>query len=333
MGADPCRDPRVTDDLAVADAHPEDTAHGIAVVVPEEVPQAVVHVAVTEPAGAEQPVGVGADDDVGARRRQGSRGGPLPRRRAALGTPRPSAGRRPPRRPAGWPPGPRRGGRGAGRRGRRRCPGSSARPPRRCSRPRGRSRPRRGTRGRCRRIETRCGANAARRSSPMPTTGTGPVRIAARRVRQADGPVVGAVVVRHRDHVDAGPVEDVERGRRGAEVVALAGDLELLGLRGAALGDRGLQVHHGDVRVREGPGDRTERTPWPVEQRGEVQLEVHVTGERQGDGPGGPCPATGRTGRGRLNRAGPDRWSHRRCDRQRAGCRRPPSWPGRSPGS
>ena len=60
------------------------------------------------------------------------------------------------------------------------------------------------------RTDTRYGVKAARRSRPIPTTGTGPLRIAAQGVAQADATVVGAVVVRHRHHVDAGGREDVQ---------------------------------------------------------------------------------------------------------------------------
>jgi hypothetical protein len=83
VGLDPRRDPRVADDLSVADGEPEDASLGLVVVVSEEVPQAEVDVGVAEPPGAEQHVGMAADDDVGARICQCLRSCPLLVRRAA----------------------------------------------------------------------------------------------------------------------------------------------------------------------------------------------------------------------------------------------------------
>jgi len=93
------------------------------------------------------------------------------------------------------------------------------------------------------------------------------------------------VVVRHRDHVDSRRGEQVECGRRGAVVVALAGGLELLGLQGATVGDRGLQVDHRQVGRRQSVGDRPERTARLVQQCREMELEVDVAGEGQRDRP------------------------------------------------
>ena len=72
------RSPLVRHDLAVLDRHLEHAGVLTAIiVVPQEIAEAVVDVAVPQPARPLQHVGVGADDDVGTRPHQGPGGGPL----------------------------------------------------------------------------------------------------------------------------------------------------------------------------------------------------------------------------------------------------------------
>ena len=111
----------------------------------------------------------------------------------------------------------------------------------------------------------------------------GPAR--AQGVAQTDQAVVLAVVVRDRDDVDAAGLQGGEgRGRRPEH--------ELLGLGRAPVGDGGLQVDHRQVGAAKQGRDRLERRRRVVEQTSaDRALEVHVTAERQRDRPPGRYPA------------------------------------------
>ena len=138
-------------------------------------------------------------------------------------------------------------------------------------------------------------------AGPDPHVGEpgGPGR--GQRVGQADGSVVQGVVVGHRDQVDAGVTQRGEGGGRGAEMKGL-------GLRRAAGGDRGLQVHRGEVSRPEHRRDRAERGGRVGQQPRRAAGEVHVTGERQRDaarGAAGMAPRPGQPGLMRRWRPGP----------------------------
>ncbi len=123
-------------------------------------------------------------------------------------------------------------------------------------------------------------------------------------------PVVRAVVVRHRDHVDARRPEQREGPRGGAVVEPASGPLQLLGVRGPLRrGDRRLEVHHRHVRAGQRASSRSESAPGAVEQSGQLHREVDVAGEGQGHGAlrgrpgvasarGRPAPGHGRDSRG-----------------------------------
>ncbi len=91
--------------------------------------------------------------------------------------------------------------------------------------------------------------NACSASAPMPTIGQRAAADRGEGVVQAVAAVVDAVVVGHRQDVDAG-------GREGREHLLGHPEVELLRLRHAALGDRGLEVQDGDVGRRQLRGDR-----------------------------------------------------------------------------
>lgn len=102
--------------------------------------------------------------------------------------------------------------------------------------------------------------------------------------------VVHAVVVGDGGHVHPGGVQGLQGGGGRAEHVRLVRG------RGAALGDRGLQVDHGQVGGRELPCDRRERGPRVCQGRFEHALEHHVTSEGDGEGFRGPGLRAGRRG-------------------------------------
>ena len=174
------------------------------------------------------------------------------------------------------------------------------------------------------RIETRYGVKAACRFAADADNRDRAGADRLEGVLQADRPVVGAVVVRHRDHVDPRRFEDVERGRRGAEVVALAGDSSSLasGVPRSVIADSRLtMVRSASARVRAMGPSAPSRV---LEQRGQMQLEVHVPGERQRDrltglsalGARMACVAAGHLGRGRIRGARPSSsWSSSRRTR------------------
>ena len=109
------------------------------------------------------------------------------------------------------------------------------------------------------------------------------------RVLHAARAVVERVVVRHVHDVDARRLQRGERRRRRAEVVVLPGD------RLAAVGDRGLDVHHRQVGVGEHRRDRVEHVVgigadafgerWCTRRRPVLGVphlgEVDVAGERE----------------------------------------------------
>ncbi len=112
------------------------------------------------------------------------------------------------------------------------------------------------------------------------------------RVAQADQAEVLAVVVGHGGDVDAGRLEGGQGRRRGPEG-------EVLGGRGAALGDGRLEVDHGQVGPAEHARDRAEGGGRVGGQPGlDRALEVDVAAEGEGDRlagrlPGGAGPLGG----------------------------------------
>ena len=133
-------------------------------------------------------------------------------------------------------------------------------------------------------------ARADHRDATLPTGG--------QRVLQAGGAVVARVVVGHAHHVDAGVGQHVDGGRSGAEPVAVAGVLELLGVASSAPRHRRLQVDHGDVGGAQRAGD----APQPA---GTVQQPTRV------------CPRSARRRRRPGSPARPGPVPSSRC------CRRP----------
>ena len=310
---DPGGRPSVGGDPAVHQPQPQHPAVRRAVGVPDEVPEAVVDVGVLLPAGAERYVGVAADDDVGPGVGQGTRGDALTRRGARLHVPAPV---QVDHHHVGVAPGPSYGaeecsgpGFAGGRQARRMRPGrpgaTRALERRRVGGQEGQVGPvhadpvrREGVRAVL--------AHADDRERCVPSGQQG--------VLQPDGAEIGAVVVGHRHHVDAGVGQDVERPGRGAEPVAVLRPLEGLRIPAAALGDRTLQVDHGDVGVGEGSADRTEPAG-VVQEGGHLDLEVDVAGEREGHLVvptlvvvatlvGGRPPGLDRRRRGRARRRG-----------------------------
>ena len=240
-------------------------------------------------------------------RRRRRRRGPVPSaavRGSGTSVPEgPSAGRRPRPRRGRSRGAPARGCRAPAGHGPRRSRGSARPPPRPGSIPRGGGVG--GEHGQVRVVDR----DPVRREGRVAVTADADDRDRAapgraQGVSEPVRPVVGAVVVGHRHHVDTRPVQQVERRWRCPEPVAVGGNLELLRVPGTPGRERTLQVDHGEVGAPQCPRDRSQRTAGAVQQRGEVQLEVHVPGEAQRH------HARGLVGGGRARRGG-CRWRRR----------------------
>ena len=99
-------------------------------------------------------------------------------------------------------------------------------------------------------MTVRKGRNASAASWPIPTTGIPDDGDGGEGVLHADWPIVEGVIVGHVDHVHAGGLEGDERLGGRAKVVGLAGHGR------APLGDRRLEIDHGQIGTGQHRRDR-----------------------------------------------------------------------------